>query len=86
MGTDIGGATEVVVDQETGFLVPFGDEELLAERLRGLVASPSLRLRMGEAGRARVLERFTQEQMARHYADLYLGRLNLGLAAVDDAP
>lgn len=84
VGTDRGGATEVVADGVTGFLVPFGDEVLLAERLGQLLASPDLRSRMGVAGRARVLERFTQERMARRYADLYAGTITRGLAAAAD--
>lgn len=84
VGTDRGGATEVVVDGVTGFLVPYGDENLLANRLGQLLASPALRSRMGVAGRARVLERFTLERMARRYADLYAGSITKGLAAADD--
>jgi glycosyltransferase involved in cell wall biosynthesis len=81
VATDRGGSTEVVVDGVTGFLVPFGDEDALAERLEQLIASPALRLRFGEAGRARVVERFTQQAMAARYADLYEQRLRRGLVA-----
>ena len=84
VGTDRGGATEVVVDGVTGYLLPFGDEDLLAERLRQLLASPDLRSRMGAAGHARVLDRFTQERMARRYAELYAGTITRGLAAAAD--
>ncbi|WP_299050340.1 glycosyltransferase [uncultured Nocardioides sp.] len=57
--TDVGGVGEIVVDGETGFLVPSRREEPLADRLGALAADPSLRRRMGEAGRARVREHFT---------------------------
>jgi glycosyltransferase involved in cell wall biosynthesis len=46
-----GGAVEVVTDGENGFLVPWGDEFLLAQRLEALVRDPGLRARMGEAAR-----------------------------------
>jgi glycosyltransferase involved in cell wall biosynthesis len=86
VGTNRGGSQEVVVDGQTGFLVSFGDEDALAERLRRLVDSPELRRRLGQAGRARVLDRFTQERMAARYARLYEGSIKRGLAAgVDGA-
>lgn len=86
VGTDRGGATEVILDGVTGYLVPFADERLLAERLAELLRSPELRSRMGAAGRARVLEQFTLEQMARRYAELYNGTLRRELAAATDGP
>jgi glycosyltransferase involved in cell wall biosynthesis len=54
----IGGIVETVVDGETGFLVPAGDAVALADRLAELHDQPALRRAMGEAGRARVLQRF----------------------------
>jgi glycosyltransferase involved in cell wall biosynthesis len=72
VATSFGGSTEVVVDGETGFLVPFGDRDELAERLGRLLDDPDLRRRMGEAGRQRVIERFTSERMAAGYRALYL--------------
>lgn len=78
---DRGGSTEVVVDGVTGFLVPFGDVNALADRLGRLISSPRLRKRFGQAGRARVLERFTQQVMAARYAELYDGSIKRGFAA-----
>jgi glycosyltransferase involved in cell wall biosynthesis len=60
----VGGLGEVVVDGETGALVPPGDPASLAEALRGLAADPARRARLGEAGRARVLARYTAARMA----------------------
>ena len=54
-----GGIPEVVVDGETGFLVPPGDVEALHDRLATLLADRRLARRMGDAGRSAVLERFT---------------------------
>ena len=42
---------EAVIDGETGFVVPAGDTEAFAARLRALVEDPELRARMGAAGR-----------------------------------
>jgi glycosyltransferase involved in cell wall biosynthesis len=49
----IGGLKDVVVDGETGILVPPGDREALREALRRLCEEPETRERMGEAARAR---------------------------------
>lgn len=54
-----GGLTEVVEDGVTGILVPPGDSKGLAEAVRHLLREPELRRRMGQAGRERVLAKFT---------------------------
>ncbi len=46
----IGGIPEVVVDGETGLLVPPGDSAALREAMFHLLAHPDLRARMGKAG------------------------------------
>ena len=51
---------EIVVDGETGFLVPAGDKVLLAKQTRKLFDDPQLAERMGQAGRRRLLEKFSQ--------------------------
>jgi glycosyltransferase involved in cell wall biosynthesis len=71
IGGDSGGATEVVVDGVTGYLVPFGDVAALADRLQRLVNSPELRESFGRAGRERVLANFTQPAMTARYDALY---------------
>ena len=54
----VGGLLDLVVDGETGMLVPPRDIPALREALERLLADPDLRRRLGEAGRARVRERF----------------------------
>jgi glycosyltransferase involved in cell wall biosynthesis len=60
----VGGLGEVVVDGETGVLVSPGDPASLAEALRGLASAPARRAALGQAGRARVLARYTAARMA----------------------
>jgi len=69
--TDAGGAGEVVVDGETGFVVPVGDEAAFAAALQRLLEDPELRRRMGEAGRRRMLDVFSVERMVREMDQLF---------------
>lgn len=71
VATPVGGTPEVVVEGETGLLVPPRDPDALAAALRRLLADRELRVRMGEAGRQRVAERFTAEAMTRRILELY---------------
>jgi glycosyltransferase involved in cell wall biosynthesis len=59
VATDAGGMPEVVIDEQTGLLVPVRDPEALAEAILRLVEEPELARRLGENGRARMLERHT---------------------------
>ncbi len=56
--TDVGGNREVVVDGETGLLVPAGDADRLAAALARLCEDSALRTRFGEAARRRAEKRF----------------------------
>jgi glycosyltransferase involved in cell wall biosynthesis len=49
---------ELIEDGVNGSLVPPGDPAALASALAALIADPAARLRLGQAARARVLERF----------------------------
>jgi glycosyltransferase involved in cell wall biosynthesis len=61
VATRVGGIPEVVEDGVNGFLVEPGDVAGLAERVGQLIADPALRVRLGEAGRARVMENFAAQ-------------------------
>jgi glycosyltransferase involved in cell wall biosynthesis len=54
---------EVVLDGETGLLVPAGDPLALADALARLAADPDLASQFGEAGRERVRRQFSIEKM-----------------------
>jgi len=60
----VGGLAEVLVDGETGSLVPPRDADALAAALRALAVAPDLRARMGAAGAARVRARYSAAAMA----------------------
>jgi starch synthase len=67
----VGGIPEVVVDGETGLLVPPGDPEALAEALNILVRDPDLAAEMGRRGRARAAAEFDWAAIAVQTAELY---------------
>jgi glycosyltransferase involved in cell wall biosynthesis len=56
---DSGGTAEMLVDGETGLLVPCGDVAALADAFRRLAGDRSLRDAMGTAGAVRARERFS---------------------------
>ncbi|MEJ7764118.1 MAG: glycosyltransferase family 4 protein, partial [Acidimicrobiales bacterium] len=65
VATDGGALPEVVgTDGEAGLLVPAGDPGALAGALARVLDDPDLRARLGDAGRVRVLERFTWRRCA----------------------
>jgi len=71
VAADVGSVSEVVLDGETGFLVPPEDPAALARAIRRLLADAGLRRRLGEQGRQLVLERFTAAHMTRAFESLY---------------
>ena len=58
----VGGLLDLVVDGETGLLVPPGDADALRAGLERVLDDAQLRRRLGEAGRARARERFSWER------------------------
>jgi glycosyltransferase involved in cell wall biosynthesis len=71
VATAVGGVRDVVDDGETGYLVPPGDTEALAERLGRLARDPAQREAMGREGRERVLRRYAVERLVGDVDDLY---------------
>ena len=71
VATRAGGIPEIVEDGVTGLLVPPRDAEALAGAAVRALKDDALRVRMGEAGFARVRERFTVERMVAETAAVY---------------
>lgn len=69
--TDVGGNCEVVVEGETGFLVPVDADGLMAERVTVLLQEPQFAARLGQAGRERVTGEFSGQGMMDKYLQLY---------------
>lgn len=72
VATNVGGNGKVVIDNETGFLVPPGEPSIMAEKIIKLLSNRNLINEMGIRGRNRVLERFSLDKMVKEYEKLYL--------------
>lgn len=68
VSTNRGGPAEIISAGETGYLVPPDDPGALAGRVITLLRDPALRARLGAAGRARVLARFSAQASAQQFA------------------
>ncbi len=71
VATDVGGAREAVAENETGYLVPSGDDEKLAARIIELLRDPARAHRMGEQGRRIVEHKFSCEAQLTNTERLY---------------
>lgn len=71
--TNVGGNSEVVLNQTTGFLVPPGDPVALAEGMLRLMALPETeRRQMGQPARQHILANFSMERIVERWEGLYL--------------
>jgi glycosyltransferase involved in cell wall biosynthesis len=77
INTDVGSVRDLVVDGETGLIVPPGDPEALAAAMMQLLGDDGLRKRMGRQARRRIEEGFTLERTVRDYA-AYFRRWDAG--------
>jgi len=68
---DVDGAREVVIHDETGYLVAPCDVEGLAASIMRLAGDPELRARLGEEGRRRFVEPFRHQHMTARLRELY---------------
>jgi N-acetyl-alpha-D-glucosaminyl L-malate synthase BshA len=71
VATRVGGIPEVVEDNVTGILAPFGDSKLLARSVERLIQDPSLRSTLGAASQTRAREKFSAEIIVPQYESLY---------------
>jgi glycosyltransferase involved in cell wall biosynthesis len=71
VASDIPGNRDLVVPQETGFLVNVGDRGAFAQKAQMLLSDSDLAQRMGAAGKQRMQTHFTVEQLVQRHAELY---------------
>ncbi len=71
VSTDVGGVGEIVVTNETGLLVPAGDDVALAAAAIELLNDAPRRAQLGEQGFRRAIDKFDEARMHRDYRALY---------------
>jgi glycosyltransferase involved in cell wall biosynthesis len=71
IATDIPGNRDLVVPDQTGYLIPVGDRFEFARRTHWLFEDETLRQKLGQAGRQRVASEFTVAQMVQRHQALY---------------
>ncbi len=69
--TDVGGAREAIVDGETGYVVPQGDDKAMAERITYLLSNAVEARAMGDKARMRVEEKFSCQAQLECEESLY---------------
>lgn len=69
--TDCGGMREAVSDETEGFVVPTRDPDAMTNAIIRLASNPELRIRMGQAGRKRILTEFTLAKQAKQFEIFY---------------
>jgi glycosyltransferase involved in cell wall biosynthesis len=79
IATRVGGLSEVVEDGVSGYLLPLGDVESMAERTFEILNSPELRRRLGKRGRQIAAEKFTPRRALGAYLDVYNSVLGKGV-------
>jgi len=71
VATSVGGASEAIVEGETGHLVNSGDDATMAARVIELLRNPERRVEMGANGRRVVEERFSLQSRLSNTSALY---------------
>ena len=86
VATTAGGIPEIVADGVNGLLVPPRDARALADAIVRALSDAAMRQRLGDAGFARVTERFTVDQMVAATAAVYARVARRGHGADREAP
>jgi glycosyltransferase involved in cell wall biosynthesis len=71
VSTDVAGTKELVIHDETGFILPQGDVLGLARAIMALIDNDQLRWHMGQAGRRRVVREFSFARRLQRIESLY---------------
>ena len=71
IATNVGGASEAIIENETGFLIKSDDDEALANRLIELLEDEEKAARFGSKGSEIVREKFSLEAQLKKTLELY---------------
>ncbi|NPE28858.1 glycosyltransferase family 4 protein [Methanococcoides sp. SA1] len=71
ISTPVGIAEEIIVDGKTGYIVPIGDHEKLADRIIALIQNESLANQIGDNGMKLVKNKFNIDTISKQIVDTY---------------
>ena len=71
IATNTGGNPELVIEGETGYLIPHEDVEELTKKIIFLLERPQEREKMGIKGRERIEKDFSMDRMVKQFIELY---------------
>ncbi len=71
VATAVGGTPEMIVHGESGWLVPAGDDQLLAEGIVKLLRNPELRAKLAKCGREEANSHYSAERYMREMQNFY---------------
>jgi glycosyltransferase involved in cell wall biosynthesis len=72
IATDVGGNSEMIIDDVTGILINPGSYQMLATAITVLLNQPDKRARLSQAGHNLVTENFNVQRMTDAYCELYM--------------
>ncbi|MFZ5424753.1 MAG: glycosyltransferase family 4 protein [Patescibacteria group bacterium] len=76
IASNIGGNSDAVTNEETGFLVTPGETKELRDRIHALVSSPKLQKQFGKNGRMIARSHFSVNIMTKKYLDVFKDLIN----------
>ena len=72
VATNVGGNSEVILNNKSGYIVPPGDSEALAAAMMKMMALPEAeRWTMGKAGRAHIEANYSLQRVVDQWEELY---------------
>ena len=70
LATDVGGCSEIVLNDKTGYVVPAGNPQAMAERWLALLNDPEYGLHLGRAARTHVCANFSMDMMVTRFQEI----------------
>ena len=71
IATNVGGNSEVIIDNQTGFLVPSQNPNAIADKIAYIIEHPDVAMQIGQNARAYVKKNFSVENMVRKTNELF---------------
>jgi glycosyltransferase involved in cell wall biosynthesis len=76
ISTNVGGVADVMLENESGFIIPKGDVDLYCEKLAFLIKNKEIREKMSQNGKNFVQNKFGYKTLIKNTSDYYMQLLN----------